>query len=142
MQTLLSNISLQEAIATGSRSAGTTDVNGTAVDMKGYEGLVALIEFGTITASAVTSVKMQESDSSTTGWTDIDDAEIDVAADDDNDYFAVDCANIRKRYARVVVDRGTANAALRAALYIKYNPSFAPTTHQSGRFTTLVTTPA
>ena len=94
--------------------------------MKGYEGLRFMAEYGDIAGTAVTSQKIQESDSSTTGWSDIEGAEIPVAANDDNKIKIVEVANIRKRYARGVIDRGTANAAVRTALYEKFNPAYAP----------------
>lgn len=141
MQTLLSNVRFEEMVAQGSRGAGQTDINGAAVDMKGYEGCLIRVEMGSITANADTSLKAQESDSSTSGWTDIEGAEITIADDDDNNYVSLDVANIRKRYFRGVVDRGTQNAAIRSAQYIKYNPSYAETTQPSDDLT-LVVTPA
>ena len=139
MQTLLSNTRWEDAIPHGSRGAGTADINGTATDMTGYEGVLTRVEFGTIAATAVTAVKGQESDASATGWADIEDAEISVPADHDNKYVTLDVPNIRKRYFRVQVDRGTGNAAITSAQYCKYNASFAPTAQPSDDLTAIVT---
>ena len=62
MQTFLDNARLEEAIAQANRAAGTADINGITADMKGYEGVAARVEFGTIAATAVTAVKMQEAE--------------------------------------------------------------------------------
>ena len=127
MQNFLSDVRVEIAVAHGSRAAGMADINGAAADMKGYEGITTIVEFGTIAATAVTAVKMQESDASGSGWADVDDSELTVAADDDNQIFTVDLSNVRKRYARVVIERATADATLATALYVKYNPSYKPT---------------
>ena len=141
MQTLLSNVKFEDMIAHANRSAGTADINGITTDMNGFEGCLINLEMGAITASAVTTLKVQESDSSTAGWTDIDGAEISISPTEDNAYVRIDVANIRKRYLRGVVERATANATVRAAQYIKYNASFLPTS-QPAADKTLILTPA
>ena len=144
MQTLLSNSHLQEAITTTNGAAGSTDINGATVNMKGYEGIVAHVKFGTIGNNAVTKVKMQESTIATganSDWTDIEGAELTVAATDDDTYKSIEVANVRKHHARVVVERATANATVLAAFYQKCNPSFAPTQH-SEAFATKIVTPS
>ena len=138
MQTLLSNVKFEEMVAHANRSAGTADLNGITTDMKGFEGCLIRVEMGAITANAVTTLKAQESDDNT-AWTDIDDAEISIAATDDNAYVDLDVANIRKRYLRGVVERATANAALRSATYIKYNASFLPTSQPTAELTLIIT---
>ena len=139
MQTLLSNVKFEEMVASGDRTGGTANINGVAVDMKGFEGCLINVEMGAITAGAVTSLKAQESDATGSGWTDIDDAEITIGAGDDNYYVRLDVANVRKRYLRGVVDRSTQNSALRSAQYIKYNASFLPTSQPSDDLTLIIT---
>ena len=141
MQTFLDNARLEEAIAQGNRAAGTADIDGIAADMKGYEGVAARVEFGTIAATAVTAVKMQEASIATgadADWADVEDLEVAVPDGHDNNYVTLDMPNIRKRYARVVVERGTANAAIRSAQYIKYRPAFAPTTQPADDLTKIM----
>ena len=118
------------AIAAGSRTAGQTAINGAMVDMQGYEGVVAVVEMGTIAATAVTSIKWQQSD--TTDFSDLEGTGIDIADDGDNEIFVSELYKPTKRYVRVVVDRGTANAALRAATYIQYKARTAPVTQGTG----------
>jgi len=48
------------AIAPADGVAGTADINGAIIDMNGYDGVIAVVTFGTITSSAVTSIKMQQ----------------------------------------------------------------------------------
>ena len=144
MQTLLSNVKFEEMIATADRAAGTADINGATVDMKGFEGCLIRLEMGAIAATAVTLLKGQEADIATgadADWADIADASITIPADHDDKYVDMDVANIRKRYFRGVVDRGTQNATIRSAQYIKYNAAFLPTS-QPANDLTLILTPA
>lgn len=139
MQTLLNNARFEDAIAHGSRAAATSNINGRAADMAGYAGIVVRVEFAAIAARAVTKVKVQESDSAASGWVDIEGASVNVPADHDNKYVTVDVPSVRKRYARVVIARGTANAAIASAQYIKYNPNFAPLDQPAADLTAIVT---
>lgn len=41
------------AVAASARAEGQTAINGAMVDMQGYEGVVAVVEMGTIAATAV-----------------------------------------------------------------------------------------
>ena len=121
------------AIAASSRSAGTTDINGANLDMQGYEGVVALIEMGTIVSTAVTSIKWQQSDTTTSAdFSDLSSTGMTVADDDGDEIFISELYKPTKRYVRVVVVRGTANAALRAATYIQYKPREAPVSQDTG----------
>ena len=141
MQTLLDNARFEEAIAQANRAAGDDNVNGIAADMKGYEGVAARVEFGSISSNAVTAVKMQEASIATgadADWADVEDLEVTVPHNHDDNYVTLDMPNIRKRYARVVVERDTANAAIRSAQYIKYRPSFAPTTQPADDLTKIM----
>ena len=117
------------AIAAGSRTAGQTAINGAALDMQGYEGAVAIIEMGTLAATAVTSIKWQQSDTTTSAdFSDLKGTGIDVADDDDDEIFVSELYKPTKRYVRIVVARATANAAVRAATYIQYKARSAPVT--------------
>ena len=124
--TFLENNKILEALDT--TAGGTTDVNGASVDMGqdgGFDSISFGVRVGTIANNAVTSVKLQESSDNST-WTDIDDAEQSVAATDDDEWFWVEKAKVNERYARGVVERGTANAAITIALYVLSRAHKAP----------------
>ena len=115
------------AIAAGSRTAGQTAINGAMVDMQGYEGVVAVVEMGTIAATAVTSIKWQQSDTTTAAdFTDLEGTGLAIADDAGDEIFVSELYKPTKRYVRLVVSRGTANATLRAATYIQYKARSAP----------------
>ena len=131
------------AIVASSRTAGQTAINGAMVDMQGYEGVVAVVEMGTIAATAVTSIKWQQSDTITSAdFSDLEGTGIDLADDDDDEIFVSELYKPTKRYVRLVVSRGTANAALRAATYIQYKARSAPVTQGTDVTTELSVGPA
>lgn len=115
------NFAIQEMVAQGNRSAGTTDLNGITADCQDYDCITGVVEMGTITASAVTTLKWQGSDDDST-FVDLEDVEVSVAATDDNEYFVLELHHPLNRYNRVVIERATANAALRSAYYILGGP--------------------
>ena len=120
------NFRILDAIAQTSRSAGSSDLNGKAIDCQNDACIVALVEMAAITAGAVTSLKWQGSDDNTT-FVDLDGMSVSVAADQDNEYFVLELHKPLNRYNRLVVERSTQNAAIRSAQYILGGPRKAPT---------------
>lgn len=116
-------------------AAGTTDVEpSNGIDTQGYQGVMFLIEFGAITAGAVTSVKAQQSsvvDGTGDTFADIEGTAQTVAADDDDQVFIIDVRNPGERYVRAVVDRGTQNAEVDSIVAILYGADKMPTTHDA-----------
>jgi len=114
-------------------AAGTTDVNSSAIDMQGYDSVTFIVGFGTITASAVTSIKVQqaETDGSPETFADLEGTAISVADDDDNQIVAVEVVQPRERFLRVVVDRGTQNAVIDFGIALQNKANAEPVTHDS-----------
>jgi hypothetical protein len=106
-------------------AAATTDINSTSVDMSLFEGVAFVVAFGTITATAVTSIKIQGSQDNSS-WFDLADTAVTVADDDDNQIFVAEALAITYRYARCVVDRGTANAVVDGIIAIQTGPKYLP----------------
>ena len=130
---LSKNSKITQAIAPAAGVAATTDINGATLDMSGFEGVLCIVTFGTITATAVTSIKAQQgADSGLSDAADLAGTAQVVADNDDEKVFYIDLFSPRERYVRVVVDRGTANAVVASAEYIQYGPRKAETTHATG----------
>lgn len=124
---------ISTAITPTAGAAGTSDINGSTLDMKGFDGVLVIVRFGEITASAVTSIKMQQGAASNlSDAADLEGTGQTVADDDDDETFYIDLYRPRERYVRVVVDRGTQNAVVASAEYIQYGAHDEPTTHGSG----------
>jgi hypothetical protein len=113
-------------------AAGTTAVNSTGVDMKGFEAVQFVVAFGAITAAAVTSVKLQGSHDGS-DWTSADllGTSQTVADDADNKLFILDMAKPRYRYVRCVVSRATQNAVVDSIVAYQYQADKEPVTHDA-----------
>ena len=113
-------------------AAGTTDINGSVIDMQNWEGVMFIVLFGAITAGAVTSIKAQQgTQSDLSDAADLEGTSVSVADDDDNKAFYLDIYRPGERYVRPVVDRGTQNAVVDGIVAIQYGPRKGPSTHDS-----------
>jgi len=121
---------ISSAITPTAGVAGVTDINGTVIDMAGFEGVLMVVRFGAITAGAVTSIKAQQGQQSDgsdaadllgTGQT--------IADTDDDKTFYIDLQRPNERYVRLVVDRGTQNAVVAEAHYMQYGATAKKVTH-------------
>jgi hypothetical protein len=119
---LSKNSKTVQVITPTAGAAGTADINGTTIDMQGFSSVLFLVMLGAITASAVTSIKVQQSDASDmSGAEDLEGSAQTIAVADAEKIFGVDIHKPTKRYVRLVVDRGTANAVVSSAVAIQYN---------------------
>lgn len=116
-------------------AAGTGDtITGTAIDMSGFNGACFIVAFGAITASAVTTVKLQQSDDSggsPDDFSDIVGTAVSVADDDDTSMAYIDLIRPTKRYVRVAVVRATANSVIDGAVCLQYGAHATPVTHDA-----------
>lgn len=116
-------------------AAGTTDISpANGIDMQGFDGVLFIVPFGAITATAVTSIKAQQStavDGTGDAFADIAGTAVTVADDDDNKIAYLDVVRPTERFVRLVVDRGTANAVVDGIIAIQYKARSKPTTHDA-----------
>ena len=131
-------VKISQAITSANGVAAQTAIKGVTLDMSGFEGVTALVSFGVITGGAVTSIKMQQSATTTDGdFTDLEGTSQTVVDTADDTLFYIDINNPTKRYVRVYVSRGTQNAVVAAATYFQYSGKFGPVTQAtevSGEF--------
>ena len=111
-------------------AAGTTEQTGSVIDMQGFEGVQFVALFGALTATQVTSLKVQQG--SLADGSDMADLEgslhTALADADGNKCLVTDLFRPQKRYVRCVVRRGTANAVIDGALALLYSPRIEPVT--------------
>lgn len=114
-------------------AAGTTDQNGSIIDMQGFEGVLFIAAFGALTATQVTQIKAQQgADSGLSDAADLAGTLVGPLADaDGNKCLVLDIFRPRERYVRCVVDRGTANAVIDGVLAIQYGAADQPTAHDT-----------
>lgn len=119
----------------GAVAAGTSDIDPSAgVDCNGFDSVTFIVAFGAITASAVTSIKLQQSsdDGSSDAYTDVAGTSVTVADDDDNQYKYVELINPQERYVKCYVTRGTANAVVDGIVAVLHGAGNQPTTQPTG----------
>lgn len=111
-------------------AAGSTDVNTTGVLMTGYESILFITAFGTLTANAVSGCHLEGSDDdgSTDAYSALEGSGITIADDKDNGLVLVECVKPLKKYIRLVVDRATANAVIDSVVALQYNARKEPVT--------------
>ena len=108
------------AITGTNGAAGTTAINGATLDLANMDEVTVLVAMGPIVATAVTSIKWQEGDlANLSDAADVAGTNQAIAVADADKVFYINIVKPRKRYGRVVVTRGTANATVGSALYIQ-----------------------
>lgn len=113
-------------------AAGTTNQESSTVDMQGYDGVMFMAAFGTITANAVTSVKAQQGAlSNGSDGADLEGTAITVADDDDNQVAIIDIYRPQERYVRCAISRGTQNAVIDGVIAVQYKGRKFPTVHDT-----------
>ena len=114
-------------------AAGTDDtISGSTIDMKGFGSCTFIVGFGTITASAVTSIKVQQDSDSAMGTAaDLLGSSVSITDAQDDHSVLVEVAEPRERYVRVQVVRATANAVIDFGLAVQTNPKISPVTHDA-----------
>jgi hypothetical protein len=124
---LLKGCKVIDAITPTAGAAGATDIEGAVADMSGFEGILAIVRFGAITAGAATHVNMQQGAAANmSDAADLAGTKITVADDDDEQVFILDLFKPRERYVRVHVDRATQNSVVNGAIYILYGARTQP----------------
>lgn len=115
------------------QAAGTGDtLSGSAVDMQGFEGVMFIAQFGTLTAGAVTTLKAQQDTASGMGSAaDLEGTAQSIADSADNDCLILDIYRPRERYVRPQITRATANAVVDGIIAIQYGARVHPTTHDA-----------
>jgi len=114
-------------------AAGTTDVESSSVDMRGYDSVAFIVSMGAITAGAVTSANVEQS-SDDSSFAELLGTGITIADDDDNQCVFLDVCQPRERYVRCVIERATQNAVVDSIVALQCNShggNVEPVTHDS-----------
>lgn len=110
-------------------ASGTATRNGAALDMMGYRGVLMVVKFAAIAASAADIVKAQHGDAANlSDGADLLASGQAVADDDDNQIWALEIWEPVKRYVRLVVAKDASNASAESAYYIQFGAKDLPTT--------------
>lgn len=102
-------------------AAGQTAINSTPVDMAGYDGVLFLVNAGTIVSGGVQSIKAQQDTAVGMGAAaDLAGSSITIADDDDNQAFWLDVKRPLERFVRVTISRATQNSDFGPIWAIQY----------------------
>jgi hypothetical protein len=118
-------------------TAGTTDQNTTGLDMTGYQGVVFVASFGTLTANQVTQIYGQHADAMNatnvlTTPANIAGSLVGPLADNaSNKCLVLDINRPQKKCVGLTIDRGTANAVIDGVIAIQYRSDYRPTTQDA-----------
>lgn len=125
---LLEHVKITRSLA--AVAAGTTVQAGSAVDMAGYDGVLFVALFGTLTATQTTSLKAQQSSDNAVAddFSDLEGSSVGPMGDDDDGLMlALDVWRPVKQYVKPVVVRGVANAVIDGVIAIRYAARNKPT---------------
>src|SRR5262245_34237508 len=101
---LSTNTRLSIAVTPTAGAAGVSAINGATLDMAGFESFMVMVAFGTITAGAVTSIKVQQGAlANMSDAADLAGSGQTIADTDDDKVFYSDVFRPVKRYCRVVI---------------------------------------
>jgi len=123
---------IKVSAATG---AGQTAINSTAVDMKGYEGVLFMVTVLAITTAGVQSINAAQDVASNGSFTDLLGSKVTIADDDDNQTFWLDVYQPSKRYVRLEVARGTQDSAFGEIYAIMYGAHQLPEVNNTATVT-------
>jgi hypothetical protein len=128
-----SDILITPAVTPTAGAAGTTLITGATLDTAGYRGTFIMVNFGAIVGTAVTSIKLQQGAAANmSDAADLLGSGQTVADTASGTTFCIDVRRTGKRYIRVMVSRGTANATVANAFYLQYEGRRFPVTQPSG----------
>jgi len=140
---LSSLTSFASAITPTAGAAGTTSITGSTIDSANSHGVLFIIRMGTIVSGAVTSLKVQHSDTTTSGdFVDVAGTAQTIADTDDDGIFVADIKKPAKRYVRIVISRATQNATVASAEALVYGLRSLPFSQPSGTKLEAFGTPA
>lgn len=109
-------------------ASGTTNQNGSVSDMQGYDGIMYIAFFGTITATGVQGLKAQQgAQSDLSDGADLASSLVSVPDTGSNKCAVLDIYRPQERYMRPVITRATANAVIDGVVAIKYKARSKPT---------------
>jgi hypothetical protein len=126
------DLKIVQAATVTACAAALTDVTSDAVDTAGFEGCLFIVPMGTIAASAVTSIKAQQCDTTGGSYADLLGTSVTIADNDDDKTFYVDVTRPREQFLKCVIDRATANATAGGIIAILYGAGNKPVTHGTG----------
>ena len=114
------------------QAAASSDFNGDVLDMAGFDGVMFIAQFGTLTVNAVTGLKaQQDSVVGFGGAADLEGTLVSFADDEDDQVLILDLVKPVEQFVRCVIERSVANAVIDSVIAIQYKAREKATTHDT-----------
>ena len=128
VKNLISGAKILSAVTITAGAAGTSAIESSIIDTKGFRGLMFVVLVGAVVANAVTSFKVKHGDAANlSDGLDVATTSQTIADSGDDLVKYVDIGTVRKRYYRLDISRATQNATV-AAIAVLYDPTDMPVT--------------
>lgn len=124
----IDNHSIFIASTTTAGAAGVSTITSSAVDTAGYDGVLFIVPFGAIVSGAVTSIKVQQCDTTGGSYADLTGTSQTIADTDDDKLFYVDVFRPQEQFLKLIVSRATQNATVGGIIALKYRGATRPVT--------------
>lgn len=113
-------------------AVGTTTVNGAVVDMQDFEGVIFIVQFGTITDGTPALKAQAGAASDGSDAADLAGTSVAEAITDDNKCAVLDIYRPTQRYLRPAIVRGgSTGAVIDSVIAIQYGARTKPTTNDA-----------
>lgn len=124
--------SVKATLASGATAVGTTNVNGSTLDMSEFEGVMFVLQAGTITDGNLSVKAAGGAASDGSDKADLAGTLTTITNAQDNDVCVLDLYRPTERYITPVIVRGGATGAVVQGLVaIQYGPHNKPTVHDA-----------
>lgn len=123
------NCKIVQAATVTAGASGTTAITSSAVDMAGFETCCFIVPVGGITGTAVTSIKVQQCDTTGGSYADLLGTSVTIADTDDDKTFYVEVTRPQEQFLKLVVSRATAAATVGGVIAILGGARKLPTSH-------------
>lgn len=127
------SLSQKHKVCSGAVAAGQTAINGTGINMSGFESVIFIAKLGAVNATGVGSLKGQASDDdgSADAYNDLAGSAVAFGDTDDGKLLILEVYRPKKKWVRPVVTRGTADSVVDSIIAILTKPRVAEVTEDA-----------
>lgn len=111
------------AATTTEGAAGTSAITSAAVDTTGFESCTFIVPVGAVVSGAVTTMKVQQCDTTGGSYADLLGTSVTIADTDDDKLKYVEVFRPQEQFLKCVVSRATQNATIGGIIAILKGPN-------------------
>lgn len=126
------NCKIVIAATTTAGAAGTSAITSAAVDTAGFDSCTFLVPVGAVVSGAVTTVKVQQCDTTGGSYADLLGTSVTIGDTDDDLLKYVEVFRPQEQFLKCVVSRATQNATIGGIIAILKGGNHLAVTHGTG----------